>query len=137
MKSNEIKWPEGLKKTASRRLVLDILCEAEKPLTANDIFSALSAKGENACLSTIYRILDVFTEKEMITKTTIMDSEKALFELNHGHTHYAVCLGCQKMVPIAHCPMEEHFPSFGDDFQVTGHKVEIYGYCKKCREHNK
>lgn len=134
MKSDEIKWPKGLKKTITRKQVLDILCYAEKPLTANDVFTRLSSQGENACLSTIYRILDAFTENDMVTKTTILDSDKNLFELSKNeHSHYAVCLGCHMMVPISHCPIKNQIPKV-DDFEVTGHKVEIYGYCKKCRD---
>jgi Fur family ferric uptake transcriptional regulator len=31
------------------------------------------------------------------------------------------------------CPMEKFTPRLDDgDFRVTGHKVEVYGYCKDC-----
>ena len=52
-----------------------------------------------------------------------------LRQLADAHRHYAICLGCHSMKYIDICPV--HSPDI-DDFTVTGHKLEIYGYCNKC-----
>ena len=37
------------------------------------------------------------------------------------------------MIPMENCPMESFIPKIKDkEFQVTGHNLEVYGYCKDC-----
>lgn len=89
----------------------------------------------NYAVSTIYRILTAFEEKGLVTKSNWMDSGTFAYELNRGeHTHYAVCLSCHKHIPLHACPFEHmHLPEAEGDFKITGHKLELYGYCGDCR----
>lgn len=90
-------------------------------------------------VSTIYRILAAFEEKGLVTRTTWMGDGTVVYELNRGgHTHYAVCLECHKRVALPGCPFAHvHLEEEPGDFTVTGHKLELYGYCKECREARK
>lgn len=128
------KWPDGVKKTKPRQLILAILEQSDRPLTVMDIHSQIRREDESVWLSTIYRTLDVFIEKQIVVKTVLMDDGLALYELNcKGHRHYAVCIRCHKMVPLETCPMEAFIPKLQENhFRVTGHKLEMYGYCAKC-----
>lgn len=127
-------WPEGIKKTKPRANVLSVLEQAEKPLSAQEIFSQIEKSGESVWLSTIYRILELFVKKGMVNKLPIMNNEMVVYELNRfQHKHYAVCVSCHKIIPMDNCPMEKFFPVLeDDDFHVMGHNLEIYGYCKNC-----
>ena len=128
-------WPEGLKKTKSREKVLCVLQQAKKPISATEIYKVLGQEEEGVWLSTVYRTLDCFVEKGMVLKTTVLDNEMALYEINHyGHRHYAVCLECHKVVAMDNCPLEKFVPHLDEsDFDVMGHKIEMYGYCKNCK----
>ncbi len=134
MKKADNGWPSGLKRTKPRESVLSVLEKAEKPLSAMEICSRIEKNGESAWLSTVYRILELFVQKGMAVKVTLMNNEIALYELNRfQHKHYAVCLGCHKIIPMDNCPMEKFIPKIKDnDFHVLGHNLEIYGYCKNC-----
>lgn len=59
-----------------------------------------------------------------------------MYEWNKGsHTHYAICLQCHKKVALQVCPFENlHLHGEAKDFVVTGHKLELYGYCKECEK---
>ena len=108
-------WPEGIKWTKQRKDIFEVLKGAKKPLSA----------------------LDIFEEKELVEKSVLLGSDTAVYELVDGHhKHYAVCLSCHKLVPLKHCPFEhvahEAMESDDGDFVVTGHKLELYGYCKEC-----
>lgn len=87
-------------------------------------------------LSSVYRILELFVKENIVLKTTITDGEMALYELNrHKHRHYAVCLGCRKIVEMDNCPLVNFVPKLADNnFDVVGHKLELYGYCKDCKD---
>lgn len=127
-------WPKGLKRTKQRESVLAVLKESTQPMSAQEISARIGKEGGGAWLSTVYRILELFVEKKLAIKTTIMNSETAVYELNRElHRHYAVCIGCHKMIPMENCPMESFIPRIKDkEFQVLGHNLEVYGYCKDC-----
>lgn len=129
-----IKWPKGLKKTKSRQIVLSVLEKSPSPLSAIEIFSEIEKSGVNIWLSTVYRVLDAFVEKGIVTKTTVLDNEITLFDISRsGHKHYAICLDCNKIISMLNCPMDDFKPKFkNDEIEIIGHKVEIYGYCKGC-----
>lgn len=134
----EIEYPQGIKWTKQRKNVYSVLQEAEEPLSAVQIYRLAEkmAGGEDYALSTIYRILAFFEEKGMVSKTTWMGDGTIVYELNHGgHTHYAVCLECHKRIALQSCPFARiHLGQDTGDFMVTGHKLELYGYCKDCRK---
>ena len=125
-------WPEGVKKTRQRRCVLSVLKQAEMPLTAAELYVRI---GKDAgSLSTIYRILELFTQKGLLMKSVLLDNGAAVYELDrHDHRHYAVCMVCHKIIAVRNCPMEVFKPDMKeDDFHVLGHKLELQGICGEC-----
>lgn len=123
---NEILSKSGLKCTKQRISVMKTLSETSAPLTAEDIFE----KSEDISISTVYRIVEKLCEKGIVSKKTIQDSDRFYYELvGARHRHYAICLGCGEMKSVSICPMRA--PDV-NGFTVTGHKLEIYGYCAKC-----
>lgn len=137
----ELVFPAGLKWTRQRRNVYRVLQEAEEPLSAAQIYrltEELSGGGEYA-VSTVYRILAVFEEKGFVEKSAWSGDGTAVYGLNRGgHTHYTVCLACRRRIPLRSCPFArlslEQQAGECTGFVVTGHKLEIYGYCRDCRE---
>lgn len=127
---------KGLKNTRSRNLIYGVLSETGLPMTAEQIFIKLKETDKSVNLSTVYRTLELFVEKGLVLKALIAENNKAMFELNqHDHKHYLVCLNCKEMIPVEGCPLEEYEKVLNNKigFDVTGHKFEIYGYCKNCR----
>lgn len=134
-------FPVGIKRTKQRECVYSILKEAKKPVSAVEIYEEIEKRGVITpfALSTVYRILSTFVEYGLISKNTIFDQETAVYELNgQTHKHYAVCMGCHKMVALDECPLHGFEPKISDEkFQVVGHKVELYGYCQECTNKEK
>ncbi len=125
-------WPEGIKRTRQREAVMEVLYHAEKPLSAMEICGRI--EGGAAWLSTVYRTLELFEAKGILHKLSVHNSDMAAYELAQSqHRHYAICLGCHRIVSMAECPMEKLAPEVGETgFHVTGHNLEVYGYCKDC-----
>ena len=135
------KWPEGIKWTKQRKDIFEVLKGAKKPVSAHDIYQEILKLNEvdasNFAISTVYRSLAIFFFLLLVEKSVLLGSDTAVYELTDGHhKHYAVCLSCHKLVPLKHCPFEhvehDHMESEDGEFVVTGHKLELYGYCKEC-----
>lgn len=138
---DNLQYPQGLKWTKQRKSVYRALWEAAEPLSAVQIYNlaAQAADGEEYAPSTIYRILAAFEEKGLVEKSTWMGDGTVVYALNRGeHTHYAVCLECHRRVPLQNCPFAHiHLGKDTGDFTVTGHKLELYGYCNDCKKNHK
>jgi Fur family ferric uptake transcriptional regulator len=128
-------WPEGIKWTKQREIVLTVLENLCDPQRAAEIYLTTERSGQTVCLSTVYRILELYVQRGLVNKLNIMNQDTAVYEFNRlKHKHYAVCMRCRKIITLESCPMNEFFQELGDnDFQILGHTLEVYGYCKDCR----
>lgn len=138
MNEHCLAWPCGIKKTKQRKLVYSVLESASSPLSAMDIFKQIEKEDAAFWLSTVYRVLEFFVNEGLAVKTTVMNDSMALYSLRREkHMHYAICLGCHKVIEMGSCPLESFEPQLSDsEFHVLGHKVEMYGYCKDCDKLN-
>ena len=136
--ADPLQYPQGLKWTIQRKSVYKVLWEAKEPLSAVQIYNLVTpgAEGEDYALSTIYRILAAFEERGLVERIAWMGDGSVAYALNRGkHIHYAVCLECHRRIPLQECPFAHiHLDSEAGDFTVTGHKLELYGYCVECKK---
>ena len=105
-------------------------------LTAEDIYQELIGQGQGINFSTVYRILEMFTAKELTEKHYLPDSRKYGFSLRAmGHRHRLICLKCRRIVEIDHCPLAGFEAELAEktQFDIVGHNLEWYGYCPECR----
>jgi Fur family ferric uptake transcriptional regulator len=127
----------GLKTTKHRTEILDILEGSDQPLAAEQIFLELKKRNISVNLSTVYRVLEVLADNNLTEKLTIPGDSRTLFEYNRMvHKHYLICLGCKKIIPIEHCPLKDFEKTLAKEtnFTISGHKLDIYGYCPECKE---
>lgn len=130
----------GLKSTKQRIAVLSVLQLNADPLTAEEIYIRLHDSAEecgNISLSTVYRVLDILGKSGLVSKDGLIDGGKALYELVTGmHRHNLICIKCHKTIPIEECcPISGLEKRLEDTtgYEISGHKLEIYGICPKCR----
>ncbi|MGB0175150.1 MAG: Fur family transcriptional regulator, partial [Acholeplasmataceae bacterium] len=101
------------------------------PLSSEEIYAKLSNKHIN--LSTVYRSLETFFERNMVMKTII--NQKQYYYVGHHH-HFLFCTQCHKMIPVG-CSLEGKEKALGEPygFEVTHHDMTIYGLCQTCQTH--
>ena len=127
---------KGCKNTKSRKAVIDALNNSITPVSADEIFMLIKENGSSANISTVYRTLELMENKGLVNKL-IMSEGKARFELTgDGHKHHLICTNCHKMVTIDICPIEklETDVSQKTNYDITGHKLELYGVCPDCKK---
>jgi len=135
-RNENILTKKGCKNTKSRRAVLNIMEKADTALSAEEIFILIKESGKSINLSTVYRTLELM-EKMGLAVKTVMDDGKSRYSLTgNGHKHHLICTGCHKLVEIDSCPLEtlEKDVMKETSFDITGHKLEIYGLCPECKK---
>lgn len=129
----------NLKKTKARMLILEILKDSQ-PKTADEIYSTLNKANDKLNLSTVYRTCETLAKKDILLKSNFTDDGIARYEYcQSGHVHHAICLGCNKIIPINDCPFGKFDQVMKSKygFDVKSHRIEIYGYCHDCCKKNK
>lgn len=104
-------------------------------MTAEQIYLGLAAGTSSINLSTVYRILDSFVEKQLLTRSFLIDGNKSLYEINsHSHRHYLICTGCRRRVEINTCPLHRLEKEMEQEtgFRIEAHRLELYGICPEC-----
>lgn len=138
--------PEGGKKgektrnTRQKKLILSILEEAGRPLTAGDIYARAALLQPTLAKSTVYRNLEAMQARGEVVRGRL-ESGESFYGAAHGrgHRHYMICKGCNRMLDLPACPlasMERELEEMAG-FAVTEHVVQVYGYCAECRRAGK
>ena len=119
----ELLKEKNLKVTKNRIKVIEYI-KNKKYVSLEEIINNL-----NIDKSTIYRIIEIFLENDILTTITI-DNEKK-YVLSTEHIHILKCIKCNNQTEIDTCPFEKEKY---DDFIVLKHSVIIEGICKKCQK---
>lgn len=126
----------GLKNTRQRSAILEILGERQTPIAADELYLELQKLDVSVNLSTVYRTLDAMCEKGLVRQASVSADNRAVYELNRAeHRHYLICVSCNKIVPLATCPLKEYEIAIAREtnYEITGHRLDIYGHCPACQ----
>lgn len=130
---------QSRKVTGPREAILNMLREHGRPLSAREIFHALSGpRGKDCALATIYRSMHLLESMGMVKKFDL-GSGGARFELlpegDDGHHHHLVCTNCSDVREIDDCFPEELERRIATQsgFKAVTHRLEFFGLCPRCQ----
>jgi Fur family ferric uptake transcriptional regulator len=122
----------GLKVTLPRVKILEVLEEnAERHLSAEDVYRLLLDKGEEIGLATVYRVLTQF-ESAGLVRRHHFEGGQSVFELNRGgHHDHIVCAQCGHVEEFYDEVIEERQRVVAAErgFAIDDHSLIIYGRC--------
>lgn len=127
---------EGMRVTGSRRSILDVLFEAGKPLSLQEIQDSATAKGESPDYATVFRMMTLLEKLHLVHKVNLQRS-CSYYELHDPSKHYdhIVCTDCGKVVVIdIPCPLGETEKKIAEHygFRNLTHSLEFFGRCPEC-----
>lgn len=102
-------------------------------MTAEEVYRLLTDDGQDIGLATVYRVLTQFEQAGLLIRHHF-DSDKAVFELNHGDHHdHLVCLQCGKVEEFIDPEIEkrQHRIAKERGFAINDHSLQIYADCIK------
>lgn len=136
----------GFRLTNPRELVIGIIRETDKHLSAEDVYVKALQINPSIGLTTVYRTLDLFTQIGVVQKFDFGDG-KARYELTNNplkksHHHHMVCLKCKSIIDYTDFMKEElelmkkteKALSKKYNFKIMYHLIHFYGLCSSCRE---
>ena len=136
LKDAEIYCEEkGLRCTPTRRLVLDIIAKAKKPITAYEVLDALKPHVKNPKPPIVYRATDFWQEHNFIHK---IQSLNAFMTCREGHQHsgsqYMICDTCGDVTEIHLCSMPDTISKAAkkSGFTADFWNLELHGRCQRC-----
>ena len=123
----------GVRMTPQRHAILSYLVETMSHPTADEIYRALEHRFPNMSVATVYNNLKVFMEAGLVRELTYGD-DSSRFDADMSDHYHAICESCGKIVDFDFPPLSEaeQAASAATGFRVTGHRMEVYGYCPDC-----
>ncbi|MDY6828594.1 MAG: ferric iron uptake transcriptional regulator [Pseudomonadota bacterium] len=134
--SNQELRNAGLKVTLPRVKILQMLEESEqRHLSAEDVYKALLASGDEVGLATIYRVLTQFESAGLVIRHHF-EGGQSVFELAEGDHHdHLVCLRCGRIEEFSDDVIEKRQEAVAErlGYELTDHSLYLYGICPDCR----
>lgn len=125
----------GLKKTEARLALIDLLEKEDNPLDVSTIIDGLKVDGIRIDQATVYRILDILTQKGLINRLEFGEG-KYRYELQKSHHHHLICQECGRIEDVEGSFVDELEKEIKtkNGFLVKTHSLEFFGVCRYCQK---
>jgi Fur family ferric uptake transcriptional regulator len=134
-----------LRITEPRRIIINVLAGTKEHVSAEEVYMEVHKAHPNVGLTTVYRTLDLLEGMGVVTKLHFGDG-RSRYELIEsltklGHHHHLVCTICKRVIDYDDFVDEElellkkveRELSKKHGFQITGHVIQFYGKCSRCK----
>lgn len=129
---------QGLRLTALRKRVLELVWQSHKPLGAYDILGVLSEEdGRRAAPPTVYRALDFLLENGLVHRIASLNAFVGCNQPEHAHQgQFLICRSCHAAIELEQAAISQAIVASAQavGFSVEGQTVEVVGLCAGCRE---
>lgn len=127
---NELR-DQGFKITSPRFRVIENVAGRDDNFTAEELASELAPVGR----ATVYRTIKLLLENGLICRVVLSDGSVCYRVSHEAHHHHLVCVGCGATEDIHLRDVEAVLAGVREatDYEVVGHRVEVYGFCPRCK----
>lgn len=121
--------------TPQRYAILEFLIDHDTHPTADDIYRALADQFPSMSVATVYNNLRLFTKLNLVKEMKYGDSSSR-FDFASTEHYHAICSECGKIEDIYYPGLDdvEVVTSNLTGFEVSAHRLEIYGLCPNCQK---
>jgi len=134
--SNQALKDAGLKVTLPRVKILQLLeVSNRRHMSAEGVYKALLATGEDVGLATVYRVLTQFEAAGLVIRHHF-EGGNSVFELSDvDHHDHIVCIKCDRVEEFSDAVVEARQEKISAEmgYELTGHSFYLYGICPQCR----
>jgi Fur family ferric uptake transcriptional regulator len=135
MSCHEVLREKGHRLTPQRMLVIETLHNADRHISAEELYGKLHRRYPYANISTVYRTLELLKQLGLVTETDFGEGYVRYHVAEKGHHHHLVCQSCGKIMDLDEPALN---PLKGEllqkyDFEADLRHLAISGECSKCR----
>lgn len=118
----------GLKMTGQRRVILQVLGNAEDHPSVEDVYDRAKALDSSVSIATVYRTLSLLDELELVVRHEFQEGY-ARYEVNSDHHHHLVDLETGQVVEFQNDELEKLKEKIAHDlgYELVDHRLELYG----------
>ena len=133
--SGRVVPPAGLRLTAIRRRVLELIWANHQPTKAYDLLAQINAERGNAAPPTVYRALDFLLDAGLIHK---IESQNAFIGCAVDHDRnqpkFFICRTCGRAAEIQSSQIDDVIANEAEEagFVVDHQTIEVDGLCAAC-----
>ncbi len=135
MSCHEILQEKGHRLTPQRMLVIETLHDADRHISAEEIYEHLHGRYPYANISTVYRTLELLKKLDLVTETDFGEGCVRYHVAEKGHHHHLVCHSCGKIIDleesILYSLRDNLLREYGFDADLR--HLAISGECSGCR----
>jgi Fur family zinc uptake transcriptional regulator len=128
---------QGLRFTALRKQVLQMILRADGPIGAYDLLAGLDTNGSRrAAPPTVYRSLDFLLEQGFIHRLSSINAYIPCCHPREGHqAAFLICQNCQQVQETSAASLIQALADLAaaGDFVPKQTSIEISGLCGRCR----
>jgi Fur family transcriptional regulator, ferric uptake regulator len=128
---------KGMRSTPEREAILAEVFAQHDHFDVEELIMRFRLQGLRISRASVYRTLSLLVESGLVQEVYYEDGHMH-YEHIYGHEHHCHlrCLGCRKIIEFRDQAVEEAEKRIGrtNDFEPTGHRLEIIGFCSLCRE---
>jgi len=128
---------QGVRLTALRKRVLELVWQSHKPLGAYDILAVLSEQdGRRAAPPTVYRALDFLLENGLVHRIASLNAFIGCNHPEHAHQgQFLICRACHAATELEQPAISQAIVdgAAGVGFAVESQTVEVVGLCAGCK----
>jgi len=135
MGCHEILQKNGHRLTLQRMLVIEALHNADRHISAEEIYKQLHSRHPYANISTVYRTLELLKKLNLVMETDFGEGCVRYHVAEKGHHHHLVCHSCGKTTDLEesalHSLKDALLHEYGFDADLR--HLAISGKCSECR----
>ncbi len=131
---NETTETQGYPLTAQRKLLLQVIHEAEGYLDAKELYKRASSRDASISPATVYRSLNLFKELGLVDERKLGKTRRYYEAKKSPQHHHMVCRGCDRVIDFESPLINELVEQVRRDYNFNVATAELYleGFCSEC-----
>jgi Fur family ferric uptake transcriptional regulator len=130
---------KGLRNTPEREEIIREIFASHDHFDVDELYLRLRQKGSRVSKASIYRNIPLIMGSCLIREVWHEDGHMHYEHIyGHGHHCHLRCIQCGKVIEFVEKRLIDIEKSLGEqyDFDILDHRLDVTGYCSKCRKEN-
>lgn len=122
----------GVRLTGQRRRVVQAIASQQGLFSAEGVHRQVPEVGR----ATVFRTLKVLVDTGLVCRVVMEGGAPRYWVASRPHHHHLVCISCGQVKDFVRLEVESFVQHIAlpSDFQVVGHRLEVYGLCFPCQQ---